>query len=416
MVDRCRIEQRTHFGTTFCSENRQHLSRTCSCSLFCSSLDWALYSSPMTSLVLIDSLQLTDDGFEKSPDQIMYPYARVVFEVTYSVPDGSASSWTGNEAYEALDDEQQMLINIEQNIANLERSLSQGRRGSWQSAEGGDRSRQEGGKALKRGGSLSAPEKSPAPERKRSSTLKSMKSLMRLGKQRPPREEDADESRALLSKEGGETPRHQMGPGAPLSRASSVTSFSSDESQASGPTLDRPRSRRLKSLPSVTNSALKAQDFQLCLTVIEARQLAGLNMDPVVCVQVGEQRKYTSVKESTNCPYYNEGERCGVASQPTKVSFRANKNRWITETVDGYFVFDFHMPPVMLFDKIITLSVLHSRKLLCSGTVVGSFKIDLKTVYDAPGTDIMIKHKLNSAQSLLSENSFNGFGGLLLFF
>nr|CAD7431270.1 unnamed protein product [Timema monikensis] len=30
-----------------------------------------------------------------------------------------------------------------------------------------------------------------------------------------------------------------------------------------------------------------------------------------------------------------EGERRSVASQPTKVSFRANKNRWITETVDG---------------------------------------------------------------------------------
>nr|CAD7413759.1 unnamed protein product [Timema poppensis] len=27
-----------------------------------------------------------------------------------------------------------------------------------------------------------------------------------------------------------------------------------------------------------------------------------------------------------------EGERSGVASQPTKVSFRTNKNRWITET------------------------------------------------------------------------------------
>jgi len=51
---------------------------------------------------------------------------------------------------------------------------------------------------------------------------------------------------------------------------------------------------------------LKAQDFQLCITIIEARQLAGLNMDPVVCVQVGDQKKYTSVKESTNCPYYNE--------------------------------------------------------------------------------------------------------------
>nr|CAD7589358.1 unnamed protein product [Timema genevievae] len=30
-----------------------------------------------------------------------------------------------------------------------------------------------------------------------------------------------------------------------------------------------------------------------------------------------------------------EGERCGVASQPTKVSLRTNKNGWITETVDG---------------------------------------------------------------------------------
>lgn len=53
-------------------------------------------------------------------------------------------------------------------------------------------------------------------------------------------------------------------------------------------------------------SALRSQDFQVCITVIEARQLAGLNMDPVVCVQVGDTKKYTSVKESTNCPYYNE--------------------------------------------------------------------------------------------------------------
>nr|CAD7395204.1 unnamed protein product [Timema poppensis] len=30
-----------------------------------------------------------------------------------------------------------------------------------------------------------------------------------------------------------------------------------------------------------------------------------------------------------------EGERCGVTLQPTKISFRANKNRWITETVAG---------------------------------------------------------------------------------
>ena len=51
---------------------------------------------------------------------------------------------------------------------------------------------------------------------------------------------------------------------------------------------------------------LTAQDYQICVTVIEARHLAGINMDPVVCVQVGDCKKFTSVKESTNCPYYNE--------------------------------------------------------------------------------------------------------------
>lgn len=45
---------------------------------------------------------------------------------------------------------------------------------------------------------------------------------------------------------------------------------------------------------------------QISITVIEARQLIGLNMDPVVCVEVGDEKKYTSMKESTNCPYYNE--------------------------------------------------------------------------------------------------------------
>ncbi|PVD23896.1 hypothetical protein C0Q70_17171 [Pomacea canaliculata] len=113
-----------------------------------------------------------------------------------------------------------------------------------------------------------------------------------------------------------------------------------------------------KSRPLTANEDLmmKAQDFQVCVTIIEARQLAGLNMDPVVCVQVGDQKKYTSVKESTNCPYYNE-----------------------------YFVFDFHIPPVMLFDKIITLTVLHSRNFLRSGNIVGTFKLDVSTVYRSRG-------------------------------
>uniref|UniRef100_A0A3B5L567 Otoferlin n=1 Tax=Xiphophorus couchianus TaxID=32473 RepID=A0A3B5L567_9TELE len=94
---------------------------------------------------------------------------------------------------------------------------------------------------------------------------------------------------------------------------------------------------------------------QISITVIEARQLIGLNMDPVVCVEVGDDKKYTSMKESTNCPYYNE-----------------------------YFVFDFHVPPDVMFDKIIKLSVIHSKNLLRSGTLVGTFKMDVGTVYSQP--------------------------------
>lgn len=74
-------------------------------------------------------------------------------------------------------------------------------------------------------------------------------------------------------------------------------------------------------LKSNARSALKAQDFQVCLTIIEARQLAGLNMDPVVCIQVGDQKKYTSVKESTNCPYYNEVKHSTVSKISSTIPF-----------------------------------------------------------------------------------------------
>ncbi|XP_031437276.1 otoferlin isoform X3 [Clupea harengus] len=96
-------------------------------------------------------------------------------------------------------------------------------------------------------------------------------------------------------------------------------------------------------------------DYQISVTVIEARQLVGLNMDPVVCVEIGDDKKYTSMKESTNCPYYNE-----------------------------YFVFDFHVSPDVMFDKILKISVIHSKNLLRSGTLVGTFKMDVGTVYSQP--------------------------------
>ncbi|XP_048062815.1 otoferlin isoform X10 [Megalobrama amblycephala] len=109
-------------------------------------------------------------------------------------------------------------------------------------------------------------------------------------------------------------------------------------------------------------------DYQISVTVIEARQLVGLNMDPVVCVEIGEDKKYTSMKESTNCPYYNE-----------------------------YFVFDFHVPPDVMFDKILKISVIHSKNLLRSGTLVGTFKLDVGTVYSQP------EHQFHHKWAMLSD-------------
>ncbi|XP_071807797.1 otoferlin-like isoform X5 [Asterias amurensis] len=102
-------------------------------------------------------------------------------------------------------------------------------------------------------------------------------------------------------------------------------------------------------------ASFKSQDYQVSVTIHEARQLAGLDIDPVICIEVGDKKKFTSVKQSTNCPFYNE-----------------------------LFVFDFHDPRQMVFDKIIKISAMHSRNLLRSGTVIGSIKFDVGTVYRAP--------------------------------
>nr|CAD7588888.1 unnamed protein product [Timema genevievae] len=67
-----------------------------------------------------------------------------------------------------------------------------------------------------------------------------------------------------------------------------------------------------------------------CLTGGVVRPyLTHLHLPATACQMIG------SALHTYTCLLTPVGERRGVASQPTKVSFRANKNRWITETVDG---------------------------------------------------------------------------------
>ncbi|KAG8544008.1 hypothetical protein GDO81_023253, partial [Engystomops pustulosus] len=172
-------------------------------------------------------------------------------------------------------------------------------------------------------------------------------SAMKLGKTRPPKDDGRKQDEpAVLETEDLDRKAIRLGGGLDPDTISlaSVTAVTTNVSN-----------KRAKPDIKMEPSAGRPMDYQVSITVIEARQLVGLNMDPVVCVEVGEEKKYTSMKESTNCPYYNE-----------------------------YFVFDFHVPPDVMFDKIIKLSVIHSKNLLRSGTLVGSFKLDVGTVYTQP--------------------------------
>uniref|UniRef100_A0A8C4E179 Fer-1 like family member 6 n=1 Tax=Dicentrarchus labrax TaxID=13489 RepID=A0A8C4E179_DICLA len=92
----------------------------------------------------------------------------------------------------------------------------------------------------------------------------------------------------------------------------------------------------------------------------QIRQLVGENIDPSVVIEIGDEKKQTSVKEGTNAPFYNE-----------------------------YFVFDFFAHKEVFFDKIIKLTVMHSKML--RSFCIGSFKLDVWTVYKQPGHQFINK-------------------------
>ncbi|XP_051489419.1 fer-1-like protein 4 [Apus apus] len=97
------------------------------------------------------------------------------------------------------------------------------------------------------------------------------------------------------------------------------------------------------------------QSFQVGINIIEAQKLVGVNINPFVMVKVGEEKRHTATHKSTNCPFYNE-----------------------------YFLFEFHEPRDILFHRLIEISVFHSKKIPFLGRCIGTFKMDVLTVYSQP--------------------------------
>ncbi len=51
---------------------------------------------------------------------------------------------------------------------------------------------------------------------------------------------------------------------------------------------------------------MKEIDYQVQIRIIEARQLSGMQLDPICTVTVGSQKKHTAVKEQTKTQFWDE--------------------------------------------------------------------------------------------------------------
>ncbi|CAL1540078.1 unnamed protein product [Lymnaea stagnalis] len=278
----------------------------------------------------------------------------ITFELTYNAPDGSVGLWQrggferlkSSELRRGLNEEEQMneLNNLEQSSVIVDQEKESDSISASPSL------------SIK-GSVLSLVSKSSTSKSTRSPGSRTLGSVVKMAMMMRQKytTSDSEEDRLTLTDQLDPDSSDLDAKAAEVASMLARTNRNAD--QDDNPTVDMTmplavQGRRGKSSLMTEDSLMKAQDFQVCVTIIEARQLAGLNMDPVVCVQVGDQKKYTSVKESTNCPYYNE-----------------------------YFVFDFHMPPLMLFDKIISLSVCQSGRILKTSRVLGAYRLDVATVY-----------------------------------
>ncbi|KAK7910021.1 hypothetical protein WMY93_014705 [Mugilogobius chulae] len=113
------------------------------------------------------------------------------------------------------------------------------------------------------------------------------------------------------------------------------------------------RLRRKRKGPSGQPRPLpnKPQDLQVRIRIIEARQLPGINIKPVVKVTVAGQSKRTRIRKGNNPEF------------------------------DETFFLNFFETPSDLFDEPIFITVCDSRSLR-TDAVIGEFKLDVGTVYN----------------------------------
>uniref|UniRef100_A0A8B9QYN6 C2 domain-containing protein n=1 Tax=Anas platyrhynchos TaxID=8839 RepID=A0A8B9QYN6_ANAPL len=93
------------------------------------------------------------------------------------------------------------------------------------------------------------------------------------------------------------------------------------------------------------------------INIIEAQKLVGVNINPFVVVKVGEEKRHTVTQKSTNCPFYNE----------------------VCVMEKGFIII---VCPHLLY--FCCLQVFHSKNIPFLATCIGTFKMDIVTVYSQP--------------------------------
>ncbi|XP_028332943.1 myoferlin-like isoform X2 [Gouania willdenowi] len=106
--------------------------------------------------------------------------------------------------------------------------------------------------------------------------------------------------------------------------------------------------------------ANKPQDFQIRVRIIEARQLSGNNIKPVVKVNVCGETHRTRIRRGSN-PFFDE-----------------------------MLFYNIHMLPSDLFDQNINFRVYNAYSLRAD-SLLGEFKLDIGYIYDEPGHSIARK-------------------------
>ncbi|VDK71593.1 unnamed protein product [Dibothriocephalus latus] len=112
---------------------------------------------------------------------------------------------------------------------------------------------------------------------------------------------------------------------------------------------------------SLTLTDKKDNPAEVRVRVQEARQLSGANISPLCKVSCANQTQVTSVKPSTNSPFWGQT-----------------------------FFFNFHQSPAKLFEETLCFGVYNSRKLRADAHI-GTFELDLASVFESPNHAIMHK-------------------------